>query len=187
MQKREYLRGIVPDSYIDYHRPPPIEFPVSEGEIENFPRHLTDRDREVYSIKNFIGRRRYYRGLLVQIASNARRPGHGKYVIIFIPTTFEEIVAQIELGPGYKKAEVAEALRQMYYQGKTLAEIETDVCSRTITRYLEAAERTLDILGEHRARPLKISIKAITLSYRVLRLGRDAWLDVRKYFPDRIF
>ncbi len=187
MQKREYLRGIVPDSYIDYHRPPPIEFPLSEGELENFPRHLTDRDREEYSIKYFIGRRRYYRMELIQIASNARRPGHGIYVIILIPETFEKIVTQIELGPGYKKAEVAEALRQMYYQGKTLAEIETDVCSKTITRYLEAAERTLDILGEHRSRPLKISLKAITLSYKVLRYGRDAWLDIRKYFADRIF
>ncbi len=187
MKKREYLRGIVPDSYIDYFPPPPIEFPLSEGEIENFPRHLTAVDRGAYCIEKFVHRREYYRGLLVQIASNTRRPGHGKYVIIFIPATFEEIVAQIELGPGYKKAEVAEALRQMYYQGKKLEEIETDVSSRTITRFLQAAESALDILKEHRARPLKISIKAITLSYRVLRLGRDAWLDVRKYIPDRIF
>lgn len=187
MEKREYLRGIVPDYRINHFPPPPIEFPLSEGEIGNFPRHLTDREREEYSIKNFIGRRRYYRGELIQIASNARRPGHGIYVIILIPANFEKLLTQIELGPGYKKAEVVEALRQMYYKGKTLAEIETDVSSKTITRFLQAAERKLDILGEHRARPLKISIKAITLSYKVLRYGRDAWLDVSRYFPDRIF
>ena len=186
MKKREYLRGIVPDSYIDYHRPPPIEFPLSEGEIENFPRHLTEVERENCR-KKFLTRRWHYRGECVQIASNARRQGHGIYIIILIPETFEKIVAQIELGPGYKKVEVAEALRQMYYLGKKLAEIETDVSSKTITRYLQAAERTLDVLGQHRSRPLKISLKAITLSFKVLRYGRDAWLDVRRYFPDRIF
>ncbi len=187
MEKREYLRGIVPDSTIDNFRPPPIEFPLSEGEIENFPRHLTAVDRGAYSIEKFISRRRYYRMAIIQIASNARRPGHGIYIVILIPETFEKIVAQIERGPGYKKAEVAEVLKQMYYLGLILDEIETDVCSKTITRYLQAAESALDILKEHRARPLEISLKVITLSYKVLRYGRDAWLDVRKHLPDRIF
>jgi len=187
MEKREYLRGIVLDSFIDHFPPPPIEFPLSDGEIENFPRHLYDRDRELYSIKNFSGRREYYRGLLVQISANTRRPGHGLYVIILVPETFERILRQITLLPGHKSEEVKEALWQMYYQGKILGEIETDVCSRTLTRYLQRAEGVLDILGEHRSRPLEITLRAITLSYRVLRLGRDAWLDVRKYLPDRIF
>ena len=187
MEKREYLRGIVPDTFIDHFPQPPIEFPLSDGEIENFPRHLRDRELELYSIKNFSGRRRYYRGLLVQISANTRRPGHGLYVIILVPETFERILRQITLLPGHKREEVKEALWQLYYQGKILGEIETDVSSKTITRCLQAAERTLDVLGEQRARPLKISIEAITRSYRVLRLGRDACLDVKKYFPDRIF
>lgn len=186
MQKREYLRGIVPDSYIDHFPPPPIEFPLSQGEIENFPRHLTEVERDMYC-KKFNLRRRYYREQLIQIAANVRRPRHGQYVIILVPATFEKIVAQIERGPGYKREEEAEALRQMYYLGRTLDEVEADVSSKTITRYLQAAERVLDILREHRNRPLTISLKAITLSYKVLRYGRDAWLDVRRYFPDRIF
>ncbi len=146
MDDYSYLEGIVPHSYIQKGKEPPIAFPLSEGEIENFPRHLTAVDRMAYTRERFVHRREYYRGLLVQIASNARRPGHGICVVILIPATFEEIVAQIERGPGYKNAEVAEVLKKIYYLGLILEEIETDVCSKTLTSYLQRAERVLDIL-----------------------------------------
>lgn len=186
MDDHSYLEGIIPHSVIQKGNPPPIEFPLSEGEIEDFPRYVGPAYR-AFLRESFRERRWFYRGQLIQIAANARRPGHGQYVIILVPKTFEKLLTQIEWGPGYKKAGVAEALRQLYYLGKIMDEIETDVSSKTLTRYLQAAESVLDILREHRNRPLTISLKAITLSFKVLRYGRDAWLDVRRYFFYRIF
>jgi len=127
------------------------------------------------------------RDLFSQTARNARRPGRGQYVFIIIPETFEALMTQVELGPGHQQMEAAYVLREMYYLGKTLSEIDTEISARTLTRYLQKSERVLDILGEDRDRRFKIGLVTIRINHKLLRLSRDAKLDIRKYFAGRIF
>ncbi len=186
MQKREYLRGIVPDSQIYHFRPPPLEFPLSPGEIEDFPRDAWPKMREDLR-KDFYFRRRFYREWVSQRGRNARRADRGTHTLILIPDTFEALHAQIVRGPGYKRIEAAGTLWEGYYLGKSWEETEWEVHPRTLTRYLQAAERALGILGEKREWPLVISWVSIRMSYAVLRMGRDANFDIQPYFTGRIF
>ena len=122
-----------------------------------------------------------------QTVRNARRPGRGQHVFIIIPETFEALMTQIELGPGHQQMEAAYVLREMYFLGKTLSEIDTEISARTLTRYLQKSERVLDLFGEDRDRRFKIGLVTIRINHRVLRLSRDAKLDIRKYFAGSIF
>ncbi len=168
--------------------PPPIAFPFFEGETENFPLPPkgNEKIRKLYKTK-MRTRRWMTRDLLSQTVKNARRPGHGKYVFVIIPDSFEKLMTHIELRPGYRQREAVFALREQYYLGKKLQEIDTDINAKTLTRYLQAAERAVDILGENRDRPFRIGLATIRISHRALRFGRDARIDIQKYFTGRIF
>lgn len=165
---------------------PDIILPFSEGETEDFPRHAGPIIIAEYNTK--MGTRRVMaRDLFSQTARNARRPGRGQYVVIIKPETFDALMTQIELGPGHQQMEAAYALREKYYLGKTLPEIDTEISARTLTRYLQKSERVLDLFGEDRDRRFKIGLVTIRINHKLLRLSRDAKLDIRKYFAGRIF
>ncbi len=96
-------------------------------------------------------------------------------------------MTKVELGPGHQQMEAANVLREKYYLGKTLLEIDTGISARTLNRYLQRGERMLDLFGEDRDRRFKIGLVTIRINHKLLRLSRDAKLDLRKYFADRIF
>ena len=165
---------------------PDIGLPFSEGETEKFPPNTGPITIEEYN--SSMGTRRWMaRDLFSQIARNARRPGRGQHVVIIKPETFEALMTTVELGPGHQQMKAAYALREMYFLGKTLLEIDTEISARTLNRYLQRGERMLDLFGEDRDRRFKIGLVTIRINHKLLRLSRDAKLDLRKYFADRIF
>ena len=96
-------------------------------------------------------------------------------------------MTQVELGPGHQQMEAAYVLREMYFLGKTLSEIDTEISARTLTRYLQKSARVLNLFGEDRDQRFKIGLVTIRINHKLLRLSRDAKLDLRKYFGERIF
>ena len=169
-----------------YRRQPPIEFPVTEGEIENFPRHFNPMMIERIK-KDFKKRRRWYGELISQIARNSRRPGRGEHVFIILPTTAEKLLTELKRGPGHQQAEAERVIWEMYHRGLTPDEAECQINRRTLIRHLQRAEKIVDVLGELRDNPLRIGLTTVRISYAVLRYGRDAMIDIQKYFRGRIF
>lgn len=165
---------------------PDITLPFSEGETEDFPRDTGPIFIAKYNTS--MGTRRWVaRDLVSQTARNARRSGRGQYVFIIKPETFEALMTQVELGPGHQQMEAAYVLREMYFLGKTLSELDTEISARTLTRYLQKSARVLNLFGEDRDRRFKIGPVTIRINHNLLRLSRDAKLDLRKYFAGRIF
>ena len=164
----------------------PIHFPKTEGEIVIFPRKYSAYRIELYKLVPHL-RTRNYRSYLAQIARNARRFGRGENSFIIVPSTFEKLLDALSQGPSKQREEVARVLEEMYFRGKTTAETGCQVNKRTLIRNLQKAELVADILGDLRDNPFRISLKTISISYVALRLGRDAGIDIRRYFGQRIF
>ena len=181
----EHLKSFEED-LIEPWPPHPIEFPVTEGEINFFPRHIGLVQFMVFE-KIFHFRSRYYRMQLGVISRNARRAGRGKHVFILVPDTIEKLLREIKHGPGHRPAETERVLRAMYFQGKTPAEAGCQVSDKTLLRHLKRAEKIVDVLGPRRDNPFGISLATIKISYTVLRYGRDGNIDIRRYFRGKIF
>ena len=165
---------------------PPLTVPVTPGETENFPRNCSLPLRELLKL-SFLRRKRYYRAKVSEIARNARRTGRGSQIFIIKPETMEAVLNSVELIPSPKSEEVRRVLRSIYFLGKSPDEAESTVNNRTLTRHLIRAERIVGILSEEARNNLKIGLPTVKVSYQVLRLGRDALIDIQPFFEGKIF
>ena len=169
-----------------YSRQRTIEFPVTPGEIEPFPRSFSLAQIEEYRM-NFRKRRTAYRAQLSMIARNCRRDGRGGHVFIILPDTARNLLEVIRQEPGSHSSEAARIVEAMYFRGLSPEEAQSQVSRRTLGRYLRKAEDVVDLLGDLRDKPFKIGLKTVSVSYLILRLGRDGLIDIEKYFRGRIF
>ena len=165
---------------------PPIEFPVTDGEIEPFPRRYPSILTEALKGR-FKQRRSLYKQFTRQIASNARRPGRGKHVLIIIPETMNKLLETIGSMHSPSSVEVERALWSIYYQGKIIDELDLTISEKTISRLLKRAERIVGIIPDDSPQELVIGLPTIKISYQVLRFGRDGIFDFQVYFSGRVF
>ena len=165
---------------------PPITFPVTLGEIENFPRSYPRKIAEQLKHR-FKHRRSLYKQFARQIASNARRPGRGKHMFIIQPATMDRLLEVLGSLASPSSQEVQRALWAIYYQGHTLDEIDSKVSERTISRLLKQAENTVGVIPYEIRDELVIGIPTIKISYQVLRFGRDGLFNIQPYFRGRVF
>ena len=170
----------------NFFPPPPITFPVTDGEIEQFPRRWSMKT--VDGLKHrFRKRRSLYRQMSQEVASNARRPDRGKHIFVIRPETMDRILEAVESIHAPSSLDVQHALWSMYYQGKTLDEIELMISEKTIKRLLMRAERIVGVIPDDAPEGLAIGIPTIKLSYQILRFGRDAIFDIQRYFRGRVY
>ncbi len=170
----------------NFYPPPPITFPVTDGEIEQFPRFFSMKT--VDGLKHrFRKRRSLYRQWSREVASNARRPGRGKHIFVLKPETMNRLLDAMESIQSAGSANAQEALWAMYFQGKNFDEIELVISKKTITRLLIRAERIVGVIPEDAPEGLTIGIPTIKLSYQMLRCGRDGIFDIQQYFRGRVF
>ena len=165
---------------------PPIEFPVTVGETDNFPRNSSLPLREVWN-EDYWWRRRCYRAKVSEIARNARRPDRESQIFIIRPATMDSLLRALKSIPSSNNEEVRRVLWAMYYQGFSPLESESTGNNRTLARHLERAERMTGILPTDKHEYSKIGLPTVMVSYQVLRLGRDGNFDIQPYFEGKIF
>lgn len=163
----------------------PINYPHYEDEMVVFPR--MKRLRFYFDlVKDPKLRTRWYKIKLQELSANIRREDRGTYTFLLTPPSFDRIDLQLSTRPGENTEEIRRVLRELYYKGKRPEEVDSKVSRKTLGRALTEAEAALDILRDFRE-DLKISLKTLEVSYTAMRYGRDAKIDIRRYFYPRIF
>ncbi|MCH7576156.1 MAG: hypothetical protein IIA59_13680 [Candidatus Marinimicrobia bacterium] len=172
--------------YYEVFPHPPIDFPVTPGETDNFPRNCALLLKETLK-GDHLFRKRYYRAKVSEIARNARRPDRDSQIFIIKPDTMDSLLNSLGLIPSSNNKEVRRVLWVMYYQGLSPEESDAKVNGRTLARHLTRAERMVGVLPEDQREKSKIGLPTVKVSYQVMRLGRDGNFDIQPYFEGKIF
>ena len=163
----------------------PINYPHFEDELVIFPRGIDMR--EMAALINHPERLKpEYEKRLRALVGNFNAKGRGKYTFLILPQTFEKILRQIEKRNTKITSDVTQSAIEYYYKGKRNHEVDSKITIRTLTSYLQRAEKELDILGDRRGE-LILATRTLDTTYTALRYGREAGIDFRRYFKNRIF
>ncbi len=131
-------------------------------------------------------RTRWYKIKLQELSGNIKQEGRGVHTFLIVPQTYDRLDRQIASRRGNSTEEIRRVLYELYYKGRRPEEVDTQVSTKTLIRALTDAEEDLNILGGLRG-TLKISLKTLDISYTAMRYGREAKIDIRRYFYPRIF
>lgn len=110
---------------------------------------------------------------------NSKSEARGKHSFVILPNTFRLIIRHIEHSSGYKRSEVIDVLKQMYYRGLNFRMIDTGIGSDTVLRHLREAISALNLdLGDWK----DVSLKTLTFSRALLVDAEKVDVDIAKMF-----